>query len=313
MRADVAAVLAAGGGVATIGELTAAVPVRTVRRAIARGELVRLQPQIYAAPGSRVRAAAAARSTGGAVSHRSALVAWNLAPPDPAADVHVTVERRQVLRPRHGVVIHRSHPMPRMVLRSGLPVVELDRTLVDCWATLPDGERRAAVIRAVRERRTTADRIQAVLASRPTTRGAGGLRHLLSMIAAGCHSELEIWGLQRVLVIPGLPRARHQIRVSDGRRVAYLDAGWEDVQLAVEFDGAATHAGEHREHDLRRDTWLAARGWLVLRISYRRLMDDPIGVRAEIAAAYDVRRIQRALVVVVDPQQLPAGRVGQRG
>jgi len=74
--------------------------------------------------------------------------------------------------------------------------------------------------------------------------------------------------------------------------VAYLDAGWEEVKLGIEFDGAATHGGELRERDLRRDSWLASPGWLILRYSYRRLTDDPIAVRAEIAAAYTVRRVQ---------------------
>ena len=77
-----------------------------------------------------------------------------------------------------------------------------------------------------------------------------------------------------------------------GGRVAYLDAGWEDIRLAIEFDGAGTHGGDYRERDLRRDTWLASLGWLVLRYSYRRLVHDPIAVREEIAATYDVRRVQ---------------------
>jgi len=292
MRADIAAVLAAGDGVATTQELLAGVPERSMRRAIARGELVRLQPRVYAAAGAARRTEAVLRSTGGALSHTSALAAWDLTASDIGADIHVMVERRHILSPRVGVVMHRSEPMPRVTMRAGLPVVELERTLVDCWATLADDEGRAAVIRAVRERRTTPARLQAVVATRPTSRGAGALRHLLDLLAAGCHSELEIWGLQRVLIIPGLPRARHQIRVSDGGRTAYLDAGWEEVRLAVEFDGAATHGGDFREQDLRRDTWLAALGWLVLRYSYRRLVGDPVRVREEIAAAYDVRRTQ---------------------
>lgn len=291
MRADLAEVLAASGGVADLAQLLGRVPERSLRRAVSRGELVRVQPRVYAAPGA-AREAGVLRSTGGALSHGTALVIWGLAAPDPAAVVHVTVQRCRGLRPRTGVAIHRTDPLPRVVDRGGLPVVNLERTLIDCWAVLPDEQRRGAVIRAVRERRTTGPRVGATLAERPTTRGASQLRHLLAMLHAGCHSELEIWGLQRVLVIPGIPRPRHQIPIVDGRRTAYLDAGWEDVKLAVEFDGAAFHGGDLRERDLRRDTWLASQGWLVLRFSYRRLVEDPVRVREEIAAAYDVRRWQ---------------------
>ncbi len=251
---------------------------------------------VYAATGcdhDGLRPAAAAASTGGALSHRSALALWGLYDgPDPCA-VHVTVPARRTPRPRPGVVLHRAAPMPSVLRRSGLPVLSLDRTLVDCWGDLPDPDRRAAVIRAVRERRTTPDRVREALSGRRTMRAAGQLAHLLGLLADGCHSEAEIWGVQRVLLIPTLPRPRHQLRVAAGvARVAYLDAAWEDVKLAVEFDGAAVHGEGFREGDLCRDAWLSSLGWLVFRVSYRRLVTEPEVVRREIAEAYAVRRVQ---------------------
>ena len=56
------------------------------------------------------------------------------------------------------------------------------------------------------------------------------------------------------------------------------------ARVAVELDGAAFHGSrEARERDLRRDTALAAAGWIVLRFSYARLIADPDGCRREIA------------------------------
>ncbi|MGI8530252.1 MAG: DUF559 domain-containing protein [Geodermatophilaceae bacterium] len=260
-----------------------------------RGELMRLCACVYAASDANLtelRPLAAARSTGGALSHQSSLAGWGLREVHPGEPVHVTVEARRRLRPRPGVLVHRADPMPAVVRRAGVRLVGLERTLVDCWTTLGEEQRRAAVIRAVRERRTTPARIRAVLTFRTTIRGARQLAHLIDLLEDGCHSELEIWGLQKVLLIPGLPRPRQQIKVAAGGRVAYLDAGWEEVKLAVEFDGAAVHGESFREGDLRRDAWLASLGWLVIRVSYRRLVTDPEGVRREIAAAYDVRRVQ---------------------
>lgn len=294
MREDIAAVLAESGGVADLGALTARVPLRSVRRAIERGELIRLCSRVYAAAGCDERAlrpAAAVLSTGGGLSHHSALCLWGLYEPDPGGLVHVMVPAARAPRSRPGVVLHRTRRMPSVTTRAGLPVVALERSLVDSWSTLGDESRRAAVIRAVRERRTTPARVRQALETRPTLRGACELAHLLTLLEEGCHSELEIWGLQRVLFIPGLPRPRQQIKVAAAGRVAYLDAGWEEVKLAVEFDGAAAHGDAFREGDLRRDTWLASLGWLVIRVSYRRVVNDPEGVRREIAAVYDVRRV----------------------
>ncbi len=60
--------------------------------------------------------------------------------------------------------------------------------------------------------------------------------------------------------------------------------------MAVELDGAAFHGSrKQRERDLRRDTALAALGWVVLRFSYARLMSDPEGCRREIVAVVSAR------------------------
>jgi len=294
MRPDIAAALAEGGGVASLSELGKAVPLRSIRRAVARGELVRILPCVYAAedldPAAR-RLVGVVRSTGGALSHRSALETWQLI--DPSDEVHVTIGADRRVRSRPGIVVHRATPMPTTVIRAGLPVINLDRALVDSWAMLPPAARRGTVIGAVRRLLTTPARVRTSLAARSACRGARELRLLLDLLERGCHSELEIWGLQRVLVLPGLPRPRHQILVrQDGRR-AYLDSGWEAIKLGVEFDGAQFHSGAHqRERDLRRDARLASHGWLILRFSYQRLMSDPEGVRAEIRAAYEVRLLQ---------------------
>jgi hypothetical protein len=119
---------------------------------------------------------------------------------------------------------------------------------------------------------------------------------LLNLVASGCESELEIWGVTTVL--PGPPAVpawvqQHDVRLGDGRRVR-LDAAYPDARVAVELDGAAFHGSrEARERDLRRDTALAALGWVVLRFSYARLMADPEGCRREIEAVVRARMANR--------------------
>ena len=110
---------------------------------------------------------------------------------------------------------------------------------------------------------------------------------LLDLIAGGCESELEIWGVTNV--IPGPPHLpqwvqQFSVRLGDGRSIR-LDAAYPEARVAVELDGAAIDGSRHaRERDLRRDAALAALGWVVLRFSYARLMSDPEGCRREIEA-----------------------------
>jgi ATP-dependent Clp protease ATP-binding subunit ClpX len=60
-----------------------------------------------------------------------------------------------------------------------------------------------------------------------------------------------------------------------------LRAIMEEVLQSVMYDIPSREA---RERDLRRDTALAALGWVVLRFSYARLIADPDGCRREIQA-----------------------------
>src|SRR5690348_11295144 len=121
--------------------------------------------------------------------------------------------------------------------------------------------------------------------------GRAALTELLDLVAGGCQSELEIWGVQHVL--PGPPELpapvqQHPIRLTNGRWV-HADAAFPEALVMVELDGAAFHGSrEARERDLRRDSALAALGWVVLRFSYARLINDPEGCRREIIAV--VRR-----------------------
>jgi hypothetical protein len=180
----------------------------------------------------------------------------------------------------------------------GIPVTDLSRSLVDAWdwalrtrqGRLPRGGQalvRQAVIECVRSRRTSVASLLAQSAACPVHAGRAELSRLLGLVADGCESELEIWGVTRVL--PGPPRVpawtqQYPIRLSDGRQVR-LDAAYPDAGVAVELDGAAFHGSRAaRERDLRRDSALAALGWVVLRFSYARLMSDPDGCRREIEA-----------------------------
>jgi very-short-patch-repair endonuclease len=65
-----------------------------------------------------------------------------------------------------------------------------------------------------------------------------------------------------------MPVPQTQIPVFDGRRpVAFLDMGWEEFKVAVEYDGDH-HRKDRRQYvkDIARIRMLEAMGWIIIRV-----------------------------------------------
>jgi hypothetical protein len=99
-------------------------------------------------------------------------------------------------------------------------------------------------------------------------RGLERARASLDLVDAGAQSPKETW-LRLTLVQAGLPRPQTQIPVVGdfGDVVAYLDMGWEDVKVAVEYDGEQ-HRSDRSQYnwDIRRLERLQRLGWIVVRV-----------------------------------------------
>ena len=278
--------------------LAATVGARSIGRWIAAGRLVRLHPGWVTVPECAddwiVRAHAGAGYTGGALSHVTALVLHRLVDTE-ATQLHVTVPAERRVRSSRGLRVHRSNLVAEVARARGLPVTSVARSLIDTWGEAHrtralrgfDGVARDAVFRATRERRIAVAELQVHVDVRPELPGRTALAELLGFIAGGCESPLEIFAVRHVLAVPGLPPCEQQHRLLLPGGPVRLDAAWPEAKIAVELDGAAFHSSpEARERDLRRDAALAALGWVVLRFSYRRLMQEPEACRKEILAAY---------------------------
>lgn len=102
-------------------------------------------------------------------------------------------------------------------------------------------------------------------------RHARGLRQLeavLDLMDPGAASPRETW-LRLLLIRAGFPRPRTQIPVlsADGRRRYYLDMGWEDILLAVEYDGEQHRVDPVRyAYDIERSEDLDELGWTRVRV-----------------------------------------------
>jgi very-short-patch-repair endonuclease len=297
---DVAEVVGETGWI-TVPDLLTRVSRRTIGAWVAQGKLVRVRPGVVALPAAsgdwRTRLAAALDGRAAVASHATALALWDLIdhPPGP---VHVTVDVTASGRGPNGVVLHRSPGIfDRCRLVGGLAVTSVERSIVDTWGRPTATHRssvRAATITAVRRRLCVPRELTAELERRPRLGGRAELSRLVSLLTDGCQSELEIWGVREILNGPGMPRFVQQHPVALASGTVRLDAAIPELKVAVELDGAAFHgSAEARERDTRGDAALAARGWVVLRFSYRRLMRDPEGCRREIL---EVCRARRALL-----------------
>ncbi len=298
---DVCALVRPRGAVrsADLAEVTSS---RSVGRWLAAGVLVRLHPGWVTVPELatdwRVRALAAVGYSAGQLSHSTALTVHGLRPPDRTL-LHVTVVPDRRVRSHAGLVVHRSARPARAILVQGLPTTLVERALVDAWGEACSSGRlpravddvRAALLEATRDRYANVALVQQEWAARPELPGRAELGRLLALVRRGCQSPLELYGVLHVFDRLTVPPPRHQVRVVAGGRRYDLDAASEDVELAVELDGAAFHGSrEQREKDLRRDAALAAAGWVVIRFSHQRLTTEPAACRAEIEAAWRARR-----------------------
>lgn len=153
-------------------------------------------------------------------------------------------------------------------LIDGIAVTTPARTALDlaCW--YPQTTAVAAIDALARATDVKMADAELLVARYRGRRGIERARGSLDLVDAGAQSPKETW-LRLVLVQAGLPRPQTQIPVFDefGSAIAYLDMGWEDVKVAVEYDGDQHRNDRSQYHwDIRRLEKLQRRGWIVIRV-----------------------------------------------
>lgn len=286
-------------------QVLAAVPHHVLDHAARTGQLSRPHPGVYADPArwselrTRARAALCYAGPEAALSHLTALAVWQLpggpAPGPAPGPVHVLVPAG-IQRRRGGpaIRVHRRRGFtvdgPTVVIRSGLPTSRVEVAVVDSWPLLAADARRAAVIAAVAERRTTPERLRGVADGNLNLPGRLELFRLVSRLELGCRSELELWGYDHVFTGPGLPAIEWNVPVRIGGRTVYLDAYCRSARVNFGLDGGRWHSSARdRERDARRDAALAALGIMVVRFTHAQLTGSPDLMRAQIRAIVAAR------------------------
>jgi very-short-patch-repair endonuclease len=201
-------------------------------------------------------------------------------------------------------IIHTNrNPLPGLRVRSGrieedevtvvggIPVTTPARTVLDLGCWYPTGQAVAAIDALVRATDLKAADVELLLQRYPGRRGIRQARTALGLVDAGAQSPKETW-LRLLLMHAGLPRPQTQIVIDDefGDAIAYLDMGWEEVKVAVEYDGDQ-HRSDRRQYswDVRRLEMLERRGWIVIRVVAG---DQPADIIRRVRAAL-ARRASR--------------------
>lgn len=165
-------------------------------------------------------------------------------------------------------------PLTDITVIDGLPVTRLARTLIDCAADLP---RLEAVAAADQFLRAGID-AGALAAALEALHGERLRRANATLLAADPRSESPMESWTRCLISDaGLPAAVPQLRVrTPNGRSRFLDLGWEQWQVGVEYDGLGTHFSLAAEpSDRRRHQLLENLGWEVLVLTASDVMEHP--------------------------------------
>ncbi|WP_148283978.1 hypothetical protein [Luteimicrobium xylanilyticum] len=289
------------------------VPAAELRAGLRNGTLVRVAPGVVGLappPEPRwrhseglqllgVRATSRRLTTPFWFSHETAALLWGCRVWQPGAEVHVT----QLSKPPHDTIpqVHRHADALAHVDRSavdGLPVTSLVRTALDCACSMTP-ERALAVVDSALF--AGADRASLV-ARADEAAGRRGIR-LARRVIALADPRSDSVGESRTrwqLAAAGLPIPELAIPVETFLGTRWVDLGWPELRIGIEFDGAVKYSGgeygdprrrlfeEKRRHDA-----LIEAGWIVVHVTWDDLAHPErlIGrVRAALAAGRRRRR-----------------------
>lgn len=270
--------------------LAAGVLPDTADEAVRTGRLRRLERNVYRLPGAperpatRLLAKVLALGDGALLSHATAAWLWDLAPPPRRYEVTVPRGRR---RRCTDLIVHESTDLHLAVpgIVDGLPVTGVGRTILDCAGhsstdveLLVDEARRqhgisrtllpATLLAHARPGRSGIDRLRSVLATDELPASDFERLFVRWLIA----QRVSGWELHHRIAVPGFGPVE-------------LDVAWPAQRVALELEGA-DHWDRRlvHDHDTVRQNALALAGWTILRLTYRRWLQEPTQVLGEIGA-----------------------------
>lgn len=157
-----------------------------------------------------------------------------------------------------------------------LPVTSLARTLVDCASSLP-ADRALVIADSGLRLGASPEAVAAILADRPGARGVAQARTVLALADGRAQSPGETltrWALHEHEV----PAPELQLEVVTRRGHYFLDLGWREWRLGLEFDGFVKYSGEYGSTaaevvfaEKQRQDAIEDEGWRLIRITWQDL------------------------------------------
>jgi len=283
----VAALAARQYGTVTFSQLIdIGISAAAIGRAIADGFLSVLHRGVYAFGHDRLRtegrwmAAALAGGPDAAVTHTDALMMRGIVRSH-APRIHITVPRLTGgAHRRSGLVIHRCKLAPAdLDIVDGIPTTTVARALLDFAEIAAPRRLERAIDEADKQDLFDLDATLAVLERARGRRGAKPLKRAVELYVPEPH-RTRSWLEQRALQIiraAGLPSPQVNLHLN-GHEV---DLQWPEANLVVELDSREHHDTPWaREEDSVRDAVQVAHGHGVMRVTYRRLTQEPEAVVA---------------------------------
>jgi len=211
-------------------------------------------------------AAVLACGAGAYLSHRCCCEHWELVPAAPGTPLEVTLLGRRPKGPR-GVRVHRAEEVAEdeLTVLRGVPVTSAARAVIDLAATAD----RYTVAKAYEEGLIQGfydrDEMARLVDRHAGRRGIKKVRFLVERDAPPSWTIGEAHKrLLELVRSAGLPHPETEVQIGPYR----VDMLWRRERVIVEVDGATYHSLPSRiEADKRRDAELAARGYIVIRVT----------------------------------------------
>ncbi len=263
-----------------------------IRTRVRHGRLVHLWRGVYAAGDPElmplVRPAAALLSLGPAscLSHRSACAIWGFGQAESSTvDVTLVAVNRH---PRAGIRLHRIKHLHSQdtATHKNLRLTSPARTLIDFAAQATSSELLDAFGDARARGLLSDTALDATLSRAPTNHhGAAIVRAILREGGTYERSKAERI-VRRLCRKAELPEPAVNRRILGFR----ADFCWLDIKLILEVDGYQTHGSRLSfESDRRRDQVHSAAGYVVIRVTWRQLQQEPLAVLVRLGQAMALR------------------------
>lgn len=249
------------------------------------GRLHRIHQGVYAVgyrkltPRGHRMAAALACGPQAVISHQTAAANWGIG--QPSAKIHVTTPISKRSRPNirvHAAILHRED----IATRDGIPTTSVARTICDLAPHRDDTQLTHLIEDADRNGLLDLGALERAMARRPRKAGIARLRAALADYRgpADTRSKLER-DFRAFIAKNGLPEPQFNVLLGGFT----VDVYWPEWNLVIELDSPGYHMTPSAfERDPVRDAAIQKAGCRVLRVTTKRLANQPAGVLADILA-----------------------------